>query len=170
MKRLILALLIILISCSSENKSDDNDEYSKILINDALPTLNLTLSDGRVITNAELIGKISIIILFSITCPDCKNQLPIVEQLYNDIKDDENIVLFGISRAQGQDEVGEYWQENDLTFPYSPQENSEVYDQFAKAIVPRIYIADKSMIVKFISTDNPLATYNDLMAVIQSID
>ena len=169
MRRLIFVLFVILISCS-ENKSDNDDEYSKILINDALPTLNLTLSDGRVITNAELTGKISIIILFSITCPDCKNQLPIVEQFYNDIKDDDNIVLFGISRAEGQDEVGEYWQDNNLTFPYSPQENREVYDQFAKAIVPRIYIADKSMIVKFISTDNPLATYNDLTTVIQSID
>ena len=166
MKRLVLILCAFLLFCSKENKAD-NDENTNIQINETLPSLNLTLSNDKLITDEELTGKVSVIILFTVACPDCQKQLPIVEQLYSDIKDDDSVVFFGISRAQAQNVIEEYWQGNDLTLPYSAQEDAAVYNLFAKAIVPRIYIADKNRIVKFISTDNPLVSYDDLKNMIE---
>ena len=164
--RIIFLLLVIFLSCS---KTDKYEEEEIISINDVLPSLDLILSDGSLINDEKLAGKVSLILLFSVQCPDCKQQIPILEKVYNEMKGNDKVIMFGISRAQGQSMVEEFWQKEDITFPYSAQEDDKVYRQFANSIVPRIYISDKNRVVKFISTDNPLASFDELINTINSL-
>ena len=166
-RSIFFVFFIFFISCS---KNEIEKEEEGISINDVLPSLDLILSDGRVINDEELTDKVSLILLFNVECRDCQQQIPILKQVYNQVKNNDNVILFGISRAQGQAVVEEYWQRENITFPYSAQDDNTVYLKFAKSIVPRIYIADKDRIVRFTSTDNPLASYDDLLSIIESLN
>lgn len=168
-KYLVLSLLIFTFSgCIGEEENIDRNG-ANISVGDTLPSLSLTLSDGKVISDTELNNKVSLIILFSTSCPDCQKQLPIVDRLYNTIKEDEDIICFGISREQGESIVSKYCLNNQLSLPYSAQETREIYSLFAQSGVPRIYIADKNRVVQFISTDNPLANYDVLLNKINEL-
>ena len=53
--------------------------------------------------------------------------------------------------------------------PYSAQEDRKIFELFAKSVVPRIYIVDEDGIIRYIFTDNPLATFDDLVEAIKTI-
>jgi len=155
-------LLIVQSSCIKEKEEDGAD----IQVGYHLPDLNITLNDGTSITNQSLNGKVSVIVLFSVSCPDCQEQLPILNQLYKEYQGNNKVLWFGISREEGKEEVGEYWKENNLILPYSAQETREIYSLFARSGVPRIYISDKQCIVQTLFTDRPIASYQQLKSAV----
>ena len=74
-----------------------------------------------------------------------------------------------ISREQGKEEIQEYWNENNLTIPYSPQTSREIYSLFAQSRIPRIYISDEDGTIGKIFTDDPLPTLTDIETALNSI-
>ncbi|NDV59658.1 redoxin domain-containing protein [Bacteroides sp. 519] len=136
---------------------------------DALPTFSVKLNDQSIITNNSLDGKVSVILLFTVVCPDCQKQIPITERIYDDYKDNDDVVVFGISRAEGESTVGKFWNEHQYAMPYSAQDKWDIYNLFAKSIVPRIYVSSKDRIVRRVYTDKPLANYDELKVLIEEL-
>lgn len=165
---LCIAVILSGLSGCVKDSIEANDS-GNIGVGDLLPALELQLSDGSIIDNAGLQGKVSVIILFSVDCNDCKNELPVVEQFYSDFKGHEDFVLFGISREEGNEKVGLYWSENNLTFPYSPQKSRAVYNLFASSGVPRIYISDRARVVRAVFADQPVAGYEPLAEAVSRL-
>ena len=81
-------------------------------------------------------------------CTDCRKELPIVQELYEEFSD--RINFMAISRAEGRESVATYWEKEKLEIPYSAQTDRNVFGLFAKTTIPRIYIADASGTVKYI--------------------
>lgn len=174
MKRKIvdyLLLLTISVFFLTGCIQDDDEEPNgaNIQVNDELPIFSVRLNTGETIASQSLEGKISFIVLMSVTCPDCIAELPIIERLYTEYKDNKDIVIFTISREQGEQIVGKFWKEQHYTMPYSAQEDRIVYSLFAKSGVPRIYISNKNRIVQYVYTDDPLAKYEELKVNIESL-
>lgn len=171
MKRIIpFAIFILFISFSAcVRESGGEQDGANVQIDDKLPSLSIKMADGRLITNNDINGKVSVVMLFTTTCEDCRNQFPAVEELYQKYKNDDRVILFGISRADGYASVNKYWTNNNLTFPYSPQDTRDVYSMFAATIVPRIYISDQSQTVKYIFLDRPTATINELNEAVETL-
>lgn len=153
--------------CVKDNEDNGRAEY--VSIGDVLPAFSVELSDGSTMTTESLSGKVSLIMFFSTTCPDCQAQFPAVEQIYNDFKDNDQVVVVAISRAEGSSAVSAFWRENSLTMPYSAQTDRTVYNLFAESVVPRIYISDKNRVVRAAFTDNPIAGYAELSSVITGL-
>lgn len=158
---------VIICACTSDGTTSGGDI---ITVGDQLPSpLAFILSNGKEVTDESLREKVSVIMLFTVTCTDCQDQLPIFEQVYNDYKDDSGLIIFGISRAQGEEQVSAYLNGEGYTFPYSAQSTDVVYKMFAESIVPRIYVSNSEGIVRFMHRDNPLATYDGLVEEIESL-
>ena len=87
-------------------------------------------------------------------CPDCRKELPEIESAYQQFKDNEIVRFIIISRSQGYESLTEYWTNNQLTIPYSAQENDAVFKKFASQNIPRIYIASPQGIIVFTSDDS----------------
>lgn len=163
---LIFGLIgILLTGCVKDNKEDGAD----LRVGDPLPNFSATLSDGSTVSTATLAGKVSVIMFFTVSCPDCQAQFPAVEDVYAFLNGNPDVVMFGISRAQGEATVSQYWQEQGLELPYSAQSDRYLYSLFARAGVPRIYVADKQGIIRTVFTDHPIATYRDLREAIESL-
>ncbi len=168
-----VAAFLCLTSCIKDN--EDQDEDWSLQVGDSLPQFTVTMSDGIQISTGDLTGTVSCIMLFSTTCPDCQQTFPVIQQLYQEYgigaggDSSETVRFVCISREEGNDIVSQYWSENDLTLPYSAQENREVYNLFATRTVPRVYISDPGTVIRASYTDSPIPTYDEIVQDFESL-
>ncbi len=170
MKRhLYVALFFLFTGAGCISEQTEKQKGGDVSVGDRLPSFAVTLPDGRTVNDESLSGQILLIILFSTECKDCQAQLPVIESIWETYRDDEEVLVFGISRAEGETMVSDYWKRTGLTLPYSAQDDKYLYSLFAQSGVPRIYISDGDRIVRFSSSDKPLATEAQLVAVIEGL-
>lgn len=142
--------------------TDDNEEPStgiELKIGDKIPSFSITMNDGTTVTNQSLAGKVSMIVFFHTACKDCQKELPIIQEFHDNHPETPVIC---ISRAEDKQSIAKYWKTNQLSLPYSAQEDREIFSLFAYQTIPRIYVIDTRSTIRKIFTDNPLAKYEDL--------
>lgn len=137
---IILTITVLLAGCVK----DDEPMESLIKVGDRLPDFTITLNDGSRLTTSDLRGRESVIVLFNTSCPDCREELPRIQQLHDE---QPELAIICISRAEDAPSVASYWEEHGLTLPYSAQSTADVYHLFATAGIPRVYYADADLIV-----------------------
>ena len=165
MKRLIVifSLIGILTACIN-----DDNTGADVKVGDSLPSFEVVMNDGSVMTDAELRGNVSLLMFFHPSCPDCQQALPIVQTIYDEYTT-KGVVFFLISRECGNDEVSVFWEKNGLKMPYSAQTDRSIYELFASSLIPRIYISDENGTVRYIFTDDPVPSYEVLKSSLESL-
>lgn len=150
----ILMGLVILAFTGCVNEGDE--PAWSLQVGDRLPEFEITLNNGDVVTTESLRGSESVIVFFNTSCVDCRRELPEIQKLYNEFLMQNRPVRFiCISREEGAASVAKFWEENNLTMPYSAQTDRRVYNLFASSGIPRLYEADKNlMIIKVNEFDN----------------
>ena len=111
------AAFVLLASCIREGRPGGD-----IAPGDRLPDFVVEMNDGSLVSTASLEGSVSLIMFFNTGCPDCREELPAVQRIYDDFGPCVRIVC--ISREEGRAGIEAYWRENGLTLPYSAQEDS----------------------------------------------
>lgn len=149
LKVLLPAILLTLTAtgCISDPAPDygDGDGW-KVAVGDPLPEFDITLDDGRRVTPETLRGDTVVICLFNTGCPDCRRELPLLQQEYDKRNrhtepDKPEISFICIARNEEASEIRRYWEENSLTLPYSAQSDDNVFLLFADWGIPRIIVA-----------------------------
>lgn len=135
---------------------------------ESLPSFEVVMNDGSVVTEASLTGCVSILVFFHPSCPDCQQALPIIQKLYDEYAS-VGVIFTLISRECSWEDIRSYWAENSLNLPYSAQEDRTIYNLFASERIPRIYISDENGTVRYIFTDDPVASYEDLKSAVESL-
>lgn len=133
----------ILLACTSCIKESDPETDAKnyITTGSTVPEFTVYGDDGSEFNSAQFAGKRSLLIFFTIECPYCRAELPLVEELWQMIKDDTNMTVVAVSR--NDEPLGEYWASAGLTMPRYRDRGRSAYDQFANITVPRFYIIDE---------------------------
>lgn len=161
MTRLLLSLLSCLL-CLSCITDDAPTGEVRVQVGDALPAFSVKLTDGSTFDTSVSGGAVTFIMFFDTTCPDCRATLPRVQQVYEEYRG-RGVRFALISRAESAADVAAYWAQESLTLPYYADGTRTLYDLFADATIPRIYIADPQGIVCYMHTDNPVPT-RDVLA------
>jgi thiol-disulfide isomerase/thioredoxin len=168
----LLFASLLFAGCMGE---DEETAGNDLQVGDSLPSFSvvLTVNDvgdwrfsGSTITvsNSSLKGKKAVIVFFNTSCPDCQEELPIVQKLYDMTKSNADIEFLCISREEDEGSIRRYWSANRLTLPYSPQTDKAVFNLFAGQTIPRIYITDTSSVITSVFTDSPITTLEQLVA------
>lgn len=162
--RLLVAVLIssLFVSCIN----DDEIVERECAIGDRLPDFSVTMSDGTSVSGASLRETASLILFFHTSCPDCQQVLPIIQRIYNEYASAEIQFAF-ISREEDATTIATYWESQNFTMPYSAQANRNIYELFATSRIPRVYISDSEGIIRYIFTDNPVPTYEELASALE---
>lgn len=166
MKSCVFLLFLLLAACVTE-ETPTGEEY--IRPGDPLPAFSVTMHDGTVVHAEDLRGSVSLVVFFHTGCPDCRRELPVLQRLY-EVYAPAGVRFVCISREEGNADIEAYWEANGLTLPYSPQEDKAVYGLFADSAIPRIYVTDRSLTVRAVYTDNPMATYEELDGWIKDLN
>ncbi len=138
----ILFIMSSIVLCSCVNNAPE--QGSRYDVGDYIPAFQVTTSTGEVVSDKTLLGGKAMIMFFHTSCSDCQNALPIVQKFY--LKHDDYKVIC-ISRGQHAQSVAEYWNQHELTLPYSAQEDKAVYNIFAVSVIPQIYIIDEKGVI-----------------------
>ncbi|MCM1176164.1 MAG: TlpA family protein disulfide reductase [Clostridium sp.] len=158
---LAIALIIVMPSCIIDRIPSDAADLQP---GDRVPEFAITLSDGSTLTDEMLAGKPSVIAFFHTGCGDCREELPVLQHFYRDYGKDVNVIC--ISRAEDEASVSSYWELHSLTLPYSAQDDASLYYRFAKNVIPRVYVVDSGLVIRKIFTDDPVASYGELVEAV----
>lgn len=141
--------------------SDDEPEIEeKVKVGDFLPEFTVTTNGGKIIATEDLRGQKGMIVFFNTSCPDCQQELPVVQEVYNRLRGECDVLC--ISRGEGPESVSAYWESQRLTLPCSAQSDRKVYELFATSIIPRIYVYSSGLRVTALFSDNPLPSAEQL--------
>lgn len=131
-------------------------------VGDTMPRMVLTMNDGSKVDNSLMIGKNVVLVFFSTKCSDCQKELPVVQEFYEHVADNNDIMVIAISRGEDSKVVEPFWHNYNLTIPYSAQNDCNVYNLFASQGVPRIYIADPNGFITHTFTDSDMPSLQEL--------
>lgn len=162
---MLLSLCLLLTACIADEEEERGTQ--NLEVGEHIPSFAVVMDDARVLTDKDLAGKVSLIAFFHTGCPDCRQELPVLQQIYEVYKERVNVVC--ISREQSEPEIRSYWTEQGFTLPYSAQEDRVVYHLFAMSSIPRIYITDEASVIRYVFTDDPLAGYEVLVAAMKEL-
>lgn len=160
-----LCLLFALQACIGDD-DDDVVEADVVKVGDTLPGFTVITHQGDVVSADSLQGKVSVIVFFNTSCPDCQQELPLLDSLYEQYP---QVQFLAISREEDEGSIQSFWATHQLSLPYSAQATRDVYHLFARRNIPRIYMSDVRQVVRYIFTDTPLATYEQLCAALKTI-
>jgi len=111
---------------------------------------NWTLSDieGQKINLSTLKGKVLFINLWATWCPPCVGEMPEIQQLYDEFKDDPNIIFLMISNEKPA-LIHRFIERNHYSFPVLSS-LSQAPASFSVSSIPTTFIVSKSgqLIVK----------------------
>ena len=156
--------------CSATDDKVDGDEVieaDSLVVGDKLPEFKVTMSDGSMVRTADLLGKPSVVVLFSIDCMDCRHQLPQIQRLWDMNQADslipgQRIPIVLIARECTEEDIEPFWKFSEFSMPYSPQPDRKVYSRFAPSRIPRIYISDASATIRVAYADTGMPTAETL--------
>ena len=159
----VIAVLTILSGCIKERQAG-----ADLKVGDFLPDFEVVMNDGTVVTDEQLKESVSIIMFFHTSCPDCQQTLPHMQKVYDDYVS-EGVRIALISRDESRQSIESFWQEKSLKMPYFAQNDRKVYEKFARERIPRVYVNEKGGTIRYIFTDNPNPSYEDISSAIEQI-
>ena len=139
-KSLLLCLFTLLaLSCKAQ---DDGDI---VKVGDKMPAFTIVSDNGQQLSSSSLKGKVVLVNFFATWCPPCQKELAEVRKtLWPKYKDNKNFALLVIGREHTDADLSKYNEKKGFTFPLYPDKNRSIYGAFAKNLIPRSYLVDKS--------------------------
>lgn len=148
--------------------SEDEPQGPSISVGEPLPQFSVEMNDGTVISTESLRGKVAVIVFFNTDCSDCRKELPVIQQLWNEVKDNPSVQVVPISREESATDILTYWEANSLTLPFSAQETREIYSLFAPSVIPRTYVSNPDGFITYAYDDSDMPSLKDLLSAIDS--
>ena len=158
----IVVIGLILSSCIKEKQGEE------LVVGDRLPDFEVVMNDGSVIDDDILAEGISVVMFFHTSCPDCQQALPRMQQIYDEYAS-KGIIFALVSREESSIDIDDYFNRKGLKLPYSAQSDRRVYEKFAQTRIPRIYMCEKGGIIRYIFTDDPVPSYDQLKISLDEI-
>ncbi|TKC19562.1 TlpA disulfide reductase family protein [Robertmurraya kyonggiensis] len=127
-----------------------NDLPVGLDIEERPPFFELTTLAGEKISSEELKGKRVLLNFWATWCPPCKEEMPDMQKMYEEYKD-EDVVVVGVnvtSTEKNREDVQEFAQKHQLTFPILMDEIGEVTHQYEILSFPTTYFIDSDGVIR----------------------
>ena len=127
-----------------QEKSDEVGVYPGM----KAPELILMDRDNNEIKLSDYAGKIVFINFWATTCPYCVDEMPDLEELYQNHRDDTDFALLGVNMTKtwekkGKDKIVEWVDEEGITFPTVYDVEGVEAEKWMAYSLPVTYVIDK---------------------------
>ncbi len=145
-----------------------SDESDKVNVGEVAPAFTVLTPDGEM-TNESLKGKVVLINFFATWCPPCLKELPVLQEKVWDVyKDNEDFVLLVVGREHSKEDLEKFAKERGFDLPFCPDEQREVFSQFATQSIPRNYILNKAGKVVYASKGFSTTEFDHMISVLKT--
>jgi peroxiredoxin len=110
---------------------------------------NFTLPDlgGKMVSLADYRGKVILLNIWATWCPPCVEEMPSMEKLYRELKDEGFEILAISVDVSGAEVVIPFMKKHKLTFPALTDTNGAIKRLYQTTGVPESFIIDKDGII-----------------------
>lgn len=110
-----------------------------------VPTFDYLDFNGKKQNNSSLKGKVVMYTFFATWCGPCRKELPEIEhRIWKKYRNNDQFELLVFGREHTVKEVTKYRDEQAFSMHLLADPKREIYSQFARQFIPRIYLADKT--------------------------
>ncbi|PXV93276.1 cytochrome c biogenesis protein CcdA [Lachnotalea glycerini] len=141
---------------STSNNSSDTATSDEDTANDVMPAVDFTLTDqyGNEHTLSDYKGKVVFLNFWATWCPPCNQEMPHIEELYQEYNlNQDEVVFLGVTNPKSDaypnnsDETKEYitsfLESNEYTFPTVFDETGELFLAYSISAFPTTFMIDK---------------------------
>ncbi len=160
---LILSFLLSVSACS-ENTSLPDTFSVELQEGNTFPVFTLETLNGKKISSSKAFdkNKKTLIVTAAEWCPDCHEELPVLEKFYRKNKNKYNFAVIFVERRSSEEKVKEYLDREKFTFPVYYDYNSVFAEGIRIKFVPTNIFIDKngkitSVAAETISDENDFA-------------
>ena len=134
---------------SSGEQADANESVGPRL-GDKAPDFRLPTLTGETLALSDLKGKKVILNLWATWCPPCREEMPDMQKIYEEMgRDEVEIIAVNLTQSErNKADVKAFVEEYGLTFPVLLDEKSEVAQAYFAITIPTSYIIDSEGIIQ----------------------
>ncbi len=111
------------------------------------PEASFENGSGEQVKISSLKGKVVFINFWATWCPPCRVEMPTIDKLYSQFKDNEDIVFLIVDADNKYAKSKQYLADNDLDLPLFVPSGNIPYDYFSGALPTTVMINKKGEIV-----------------------
>ena len=142
MKKYVILAFFALLALVVKGQDGSGD---LVKVGQQMPAFTIVNDNGTQTLSSSLKGKVILVNFFATWCPPCQKELAEVQKtLWPKYKDNKDFALLVIGREHTDAELQKYNEKKGFTFPLYPDRNRAIYGAFAKNLIPRSYLVDKT--------------------------
>ena len=122
------------------------------------PDFMLNTPDGETFMLSNLQGKAVLVNLWATWCPPCRAEMPAMQKLYDEYKDQGFIVLaINMTYQDDFSAIAPFTQEYNLSFPILIDETGSVARKYELRSLPSSFFIDREGIIQEVVIGGPMA-------------
>jgi len=111
------------------------------------PSFTLQNLEGKTVDLESFRGKVIFINFWATWCVPCRAEMPLMEKLYQDLKDKDFVMLAVSEDLEGKSVVEPYVKEFKLTFPVLLDPDLAINSLYGIRAIPETFLIDKTGII-----------------------
>ena len=144
---LIVAGIGIIVLLQTKDSSFDLSGTPRVTKGVPAPAFSLPGLDGNMVNLDDYKGKIVLLNIWATWCPPCVAEMPSMEKLYQELKE-ENFEILAVSiDVSGSNVVAPFMKKHRLSFPALTDTQGTIKDLYQTTGVPESFILDKDGII-----------------------
>ena len=122
------------------------------------PDFSLQTPQGETITLSDLRGQAVLVNLWATWCPPCRAEMPAVQKLYHEYKDQGFVVLaVNMTYQDDPSAVVPFTQEYNLTFPILIEDTGDVARNYELRSLPSSFFIDRQGFIQEVVIGGPMS-------------
>ena len=117
----------------------------------AAPDLTLQALDGETVTLSDLRGQVVLINFWASWCPPCRNEMPAIQQVYKEYRD-EGFTVLAVNSQEQDARVAAFAEQLGLTFPILMDRDGSVFDDYRVTALPTTFFVDRAGVIQGVTT------------------
>ncbi|MEN2766342.1 TlpA family protein disulfide reductase [Ornithinibacillus xuwenensis] len=155
---------------SVEGVSIVSPSSSGINKGDAAPDFELEMINGKKVKLSELKGKKVLVNFWATWCPPCKEEMPELQQFYEDHGDEITIIAINATGSErNENAVRKFINKYDYTFPVAFDKSMDVTDEYMAVTIPTSYFIGTDGIIQVPRKVGPM-TYEFMVEMMNSLE
>jgi peroxiredoxin len=132
-----------------QTKESSLDLSGKPRLVKGMPAPEFTLPDldGKMVNLADYKGKVVLLNIWATWCPPCVEEMPSMEKLYQELKEEDFVLLAASVDASGNEVVAPFMKTHKLSFPALTDTQGKLQDLYQTTGVPESFIIDENGII-----------------------
>jgi cytochrome c biogenesis protein CcmG/thiol:disulfide interchange protein DsbE len=122
------------------------------------PDFSLQTPEGETVTLSELRGQAVLVNLWATWCPPCRAEMPAIQKLYDEYKD-QGFVALAVNMTYQDNPLAvlPFAQENNLTFPILLEETGDMAKSYALRSLPSSFFINRDGFIQEVVIGGPMS-------------